>query len=187
MREKLRVGVVNFQAAWGNIPENLARIQRICQKAKEQGAEMVVFPEVAVSGYSILEQGAMQKNAAEQIPGACSQKLCQIAKELELYLAVGMPERDGKTGDIYNSLLAVSPMGVDAVYRKIHPFGHESLWCKKGQAPVIWQTPWGKIPGADSLLCQPGLPAVSEQYGPGREPEYAGGGRAFPPILSFDD
>lgn len=145
MRDRLRVGVVNFQAAWGDIPENLARIRRTCQKAKEQGAELVVFPETAVSGYSIFEQGAMQKDAAEQIPGACSQKLCQIAKELELYLAVGMPERDGMTGDIYNSLLAVSPAGVDAVYRKIHPFGHESLWCKKGQAPAIWQTPWGKI------------------------------------------
>ena len=145
MRDRLRVGVVNFQAAWGDIPENLARIERICQKAKEQGAELVVFPEVAVSGYSIFEQGAMQKDAAEQIPGACSQTLCRIAKELGLYLAVGMPERDGQTGDIYNSLLAVSPMGVDAVYRKIHPFGHESLWCKRGQAPAIWQTPWGKI------------------------------------------
>lgn len=145
MRDKLRIGVVNFQAAWGNIPENLARIERICQDAKEKDAEMVIFPETAVSGYSILQQGAMQRNVAEQIPGACSKKICQIAKDLELYIAAGMPERDGQTGNIYNSLLAVSPKGVDAVYRKIHPFGHELLWCQKGQAPVIWQTPWGKI------------------------------------------
>ena len=65
--------------------------------------------------------------------------------ELRLYLAVGMPEKETGTGAVYNSVIAVSPEGVDAVYRKIHPFGNESLWCKKGQAPVIWQTPWGGI------------------------------------------
>lgn len=145
MENSLCIGVVNFQAAWGDTRENLTRIRAFCRQAREQGAQMVVFPEVALTGYSIFEQGAMQKAAAEEIPGESSRVLCEIARTLGLYLAVGMPERDGGTGTVYNSVIAVSPEGVDAVYRKIHPFGNESLWCGKGRSPVIWQTPWGGI------------------------------------------
>ena len=145
MRDKLRIGVVNFKASWGEPLENLSRIRRLCRKAVELGAEMVVFPETALTGYSVLEGGAMHRALAEQIPGRASQMLCDIAAEHHLYLAVGMPERDAETGAIYNSVVALSPEGVNAVYRKIHPFGEEALWCGKGQAPVIWQTPWGGI------------------------------------------
>ena len=57
MKDKLCIGVVNFQAVWGNIPENLERIRKFCGQAKALGAQMVVFPETALTGYSILEQG----------------------------------------------------------------------------------------------------------------------------------
>ena len=143
MKDKLCIGVVNFQAAWGNIPENLERIRKFCGQAKDLGAQMIVFPETALTGYSILEQGAMHRAAAQEIPGEASREILQMAKDMGLYLAVGMPER--KAGKIYNSVLAVSPGGIGAVYQKIHPFGRELLWCAKGQAPAIWETPWGKV------------------------------------------
>ena len=89
MRDRLRVGVVNFQTAWGAIPENLTRIERICRKAKEQGAELVVFPEVAVSGYSIFERGAMQKDAQSRFRALAARSSAKLPKSWSFILPLG--------------------------------------------------------------------------------------------------
>ena len=80
MKDKLCIGVVNFQAVWGNIPENLERIRKFCGQAKDLGAQMVVFPETALTGYSILEQGAMHRAAAQEIPGEASRAILSDGK-----------------------------------------------------------------------------------------------------------
>ena len=85
MKDKLCIGVVNFQAAWGNIPENLERIRKFCGQAKDLGAQMVVFPETALTGYSILEQGAMHRAAAQEIPGEASRAILRMAKDIDVY------------------------------------------------------------------------------------------------------
>ena len=52
---------------------------------------------------------------------------------------------DTPDADLYNSAVAIGPDGVIGSYQKIHPFETESIWCKKGSKPFMFDTPWGPI------------------------------------------
>ena len=75
---------------------NLACITSLARQAKrEDKADLVVFPELAVSG--LTNPGAR----AQAIPGPVTDRLCRLASQLKVYLVAGVAERDGEA--IYNS------------------------------------------------------------------------------------
>ena len=90
---------------------NLDRIADFAREAKARdGAELVVFPELAATGLS--DPAA----SAEPIPGPATDRLCALAAQLDLYLVCGLAERSGDV--VYNSALLVAPDGGVTVYRK---------------------------------------------------------------------
>ncbi|MFC3801568.1 carbon-nitrogen hydrolase family protein [Cohnella sp. GCM10012308] len=140
------VATVNFNAEWGNKTGNLARIKEYIKAASERGAKIILFPEMALTGYNVDNDGiAMQQRDAETVPGPSSESLAEIAKLYGVYAIVGLPECDAKSSILYNSALVVGPEGIVGCYRKIHPAGKESLWAKKGSEPLMFDTPWGPV------------------------------------------
>jgi predicted amidohydrolase len=142
------VATVNFSAEWGNKAGNLARIKGYVKAAAERGAKLVLFPETALTGYNVKSDDSieMQLEAAETVPGPAADELAALSKQYGIYVIVGMPERDAANPDIlYNSALVTGPEGIVGCYRKIHPAGKESLWAKKGEEPLLFDTPWGPV------------------------------------------
>lgn len=139
------VAVVNFHPIWGE--SNSDRIRGFALAAAKAGADVIVFPELALTGYDVdrENEGAarMQVRLAETVPGPTTDSLKDIAVEYGVYILFGMPERKGDA--VYNSVAVVRPDGGAASYQKIHPFGEENTWCKKGDSPLIVDTPWGPI------------------------------------------
>jgi nitrilase len=85
------------------------------------------------------------------VPGPDSDRLAEIARTNELWLAVGVNELDG--GTIYNSLLVYSPAGELALHhRKLMPTNHERLvWgLGDGRGLETVATDLGKVGG---LIC----------------------------------
>ncbi len=122
----------------GDVEVNLASIASLARQAKLQsGSDLVVFPELAVSG--LVETGAR----AQPIPGPVTDRLCRLAAELNMHIVVGLAERDG--GAIYNSACLIGPEGLVAVYRKIHLTDAERNWASPGDAWVVADTPVGRI------------------------------------------
>lgn len=149
-KDIITVSTVNFNSVWGEKFYNAARIADYMESAKAKGADMVVFPEMALTGYS--DDGCheykdkMQFRDAETTEGDCVKFLAQKAKDLGIYAAFGMPERDiDDSNIIYNSAMVVGPEGVVGSYRKIHPALEETKWCVKGSEPFSFDTPWGKV------------------------------------------
>ncbi len=107
-----------------------------------------------------------------------------------------MPEKETGTGAVYNSVIAVSPEGVDAVYRKIHPLATNRFGAKRTSAGYLadalgWH--WAgnllrhvSVSGAFALLCGARLPALLKLHGPGWADGHAAGQRANAAILPFD-
>ena len=63
-----------------------------------------------------------------------------------MYIIFGMSEKRSEDAeDLYNSAVVLGPNGLVGSYQKIHPFGTENLWCKKGEDPFIFDTEWGPI------------------------------------------
>lgn len=141
------VAAINFQPKWGKKEDNLHRIKGFVKAAAKQGADIILFPETALTGYGVKDDDPdMQRKDAETVPGASTLALAELTKELGVYVVVGMPERDASDSSIiYNSAAVMGPKGVIGAYRKIHPAGKESMWATKGSEPLMFDTPWGPV------------------------------------------
>jgi predicted amidohydrolase len=119
--------------------EALARLDTNAAEARAQGAELLVCPEMSLTGYQI---GAPAVAAlAEPADGALAQAVAAIAQRHGLAIVYGYPEHNA-SGQPYN---AVQFMGVDgqriANYRKTHLFGHidRAQFSPGPQAPAVFE------------------------------------------------
>lgn len=147
----ITVATVNFRPFWGNVPRNVTRIGEYAQAAAKRGADLIVFPELALCGYEnekqVPLQDKMQFRCAELVPqGDSVTYLANIAKQSGIYLVFGMPEKDPDHDlRIYNTAVVCGPQGYIGKYRKIHPANDELAWCEKGSEPLLIDTKWGPI------------------------------------------
>jgi predicted amidohydrolase len=112
-----RVAVIQFDPALGNTRSNLDAIERHVAAAAEQGAELAILPECAVTGY-VYQSREEALEVAEPIPGAFSQAIAAITQAHRIFAVVGALEKEGR--DLYNTALLSGPRGLEAVYRKTH-------------------------------------------------------------------
>ena len=151
MKDVIRISTVNFHAEWGRKEENLNRIIGFIEEAAAEGANLIVFPEMALTGYDEEEaevpfKEKMQYRLAETIPGPGTEKVAEVTAKLGVYAVFGMPEKDGKDSNIiYNSACVCGPDGIIGGYRKIHLPYPEYHWAKRGEKPFIFDTEWGPI------------------------------------------
>jgi predicted amidohydrolase len=134
--KKSRVSVAQFKPA-NDVASNLESIARLAHKAKADGAELVVFPELAVTGV------ADPARMAQPIPGPATDRLCELAAELGVYLVCGLAERSSDT--LYNSACLIAPDGIVSVYRKTHLTAAERSWAAVGDEWKVVDTPVGRV------------------------------------------
>lgn len=150
VKDVIKVSTVAFNAKWGDKEKNLNRMKGYIEAAASEGANLIVFPEMALTGYDDEEDKAkpdkMQSKLAEVVPGHSSEAIAELTKKLGVYVAFGMPERDEKDSSIiYNAACVCGPEGVIGAYRKIHLPYPEPHWATRGTKPFIFDTPWGPV------------------------------------------
>ena len=112
-------------------------------RAAEQGASVVVLPELVSSGY-VFRSRAEAAASAEAADGPTVTGWARLAAEHQIVIAGGFCETAG--GDLYNSAALVDPDGLRCVYRKAHLWDEESLWFTPGgAAPPVVATRFGQI------------------------------------------
>lgn len=111
-------------------------------KAFEQGADIVVLPEMIIHGY-VSDWKALWP-VAEPLDGPTVRSWSQLAAEHDGYIVGGFCERDGEA--LYNSAVAVGPEGLILHYRKVHLFDEEKVAFRAGNLgfPVV-PTRFGNI------------------------------------------
>jgi omega-amidase len=113
----VKIAVAQISCALGDLNANLLKIRDFSSRAKDSGAELVTFPEMVDTGYSI---PAIRAHATSWTEGAVPE-LQEIAKSFSIGIICGVSERDGSS--IYNSQVFIDANGeVAAKYRKIHLF-----------------------------------------------------------------
>jgi nitrilase len=162
--EPVRVACVQAEPVVLDRDATIEKIAGLAAEVAAGGARLALFPETFIPVYPsnrwvrFLAGGGEAKSVfgrlareSVEVPGAASDRLAEIAREHELWLAVGVNERDG--GTIYNSLLVYSPEGALALrHRKLMPTNHERLvWgLGDGSGLEALQTDIGKLGG---LIC----------------------------------
>ena len=131
-----RISVAEFTPV-DDADRNLERIAALARKARTEGAELVVFPELAATGLGD------PATSAQPVPGPVTDRLAELAKGLGLYLVCGFAERAGDM--LYNSACLVAPNREVSVYRKTHLTADERSWATAGNEWTVVDTPIGRI------------------------------------------
>ena len=128
-----KISAVQMDCALGKVGENRSRIERNLREVARQQARLAVFPECALTGYAFDNKDEAFA-FAEPIPGPSTDRLAGVCRELDIWAAVGMLERDGEA--MYNACALVGPNGLVAAYRKIHlPFLGVDRFTTPGDRP----------------------------------------------------
>ena len=142
------VAAVQMDPKLGAMSENRRRIIAWGEKAAALGAELIVFPECALSGY-VFESKAEAQQVTEPVPGPTSAALTDLCAELRVHMVVGLLEQAGD--DIHNSIMILGPEGLVAVYRKTHmPVLGVDRFARPGDTLDVVQTPVGVL---GPLIC----------------------------------
>ncbi|MBY3049929.1 nitrilase family protein [Rhizobium laguerreae] len=138
------VATVQFEPIVGDRAGNLAAIDRLVRSAKTRGAEIVVLPELADSGYNFRDGDEVATLAGPVPGGPSAETLCRLAEELGLYIVSGVAEQDGDR--FYNSALLCGPEGYIGKYRKLHLWNNENRLFRKGDLGLpVFDLPFGRI------------------------------------------
>jgi nitrilase len=155
----LRVAAVQAAYVLMDRDATIDRVAGLTAAAAREGAQLVVFPEVFVPGTPIWIDtqliwegdedwfGLLAENAVV-IGGPASERLAAIAAQHQVWLVVGVNEREQHGATIYNTVLYFSPEGVLAGrHRKLMPTGSE-------------RTVWGMGDGSTLRVVDTGLARV---------------------------
>jgi len=113
----MKVAAAQISCAVGDVEANLRKIRDFSARAQEGGAELVVFPEVAETGYAM---PVIAAGATPWTEGAVPE-LQKTARDLSIAIICGVSEREGAV--IYNSQIFIDANGnMVGSYRKTHLF-----------------------------------------------------------------
>jgi NAD+ synthase (glutamine-hydrolysing) len=110
---ELRLALCQINTTVGDVAGNATRVREGIAAARTAGADLVLFPELALTGYppeDLLLKEHFLADAAEAL-----RKLAEDAREI--VAVVGFPER---SDDVYNALAVLSGGAIQATYRKVY-------------------------------------------------------------------
>jgi predicted amidohydrolase len=158
-RETVSVACINFATQWGDKVGNLSKIKAVSKQAAAKGNNIIVFPELALTGYECaqIEKGGagnrscrMHAELAETIPGPSTDEIAALARHLDVYIIFGMPERNPSDPSVLHiSSVVAGPEGLLGAYRKLHlaplPRFTETLCFAAGNEIPVFETRYGVL------------------------------------------
>lgn len=143
----LRVAVCQMPAEDGQIDGNLARAERLVKKAKADGAQLCVFPELMDVGFDKIVKGTSDVPLAFPIPGKTAARLGAMAKKHGVWISAALLE--GVEGGSYDTNVLIDERGV-VVHKQRKVFCYPSFagkTCFQGNFHDLRavDSPWGPI------------------------------------------
>jgi len=133
-----RVACGQFRAAPGDRPANVRAITGQIAQASTTGCSLIVFPEMAVTGY--LPPSRLPA-LAEPVTGASVSTIAEACAKHGVGAVVGFPELDEERRVRHNSFVFLADDGsVIGVYRKVHLWDTEQEWAEAGTTVPVFTT-----------------------------------------------
>lgn len=154
MLDRVIVAAANVDSLPGATAGNLEKIAELVSRAGADGAALVLFPELSLTGFlpnhpesshSAWLREALQfaRSTAERLDGGAVETLARIAARTGVYVAAGLLEDAGNL--LYNTHVLVGPEGLAGAWRKMHIPMFEMPFYNGGSGPVVIETPLGRI------------------------------------------
>jgi predicted amidohydrolase len=147
MKAKFRIALAQICCEREDKAENIRKMEEAVNKVRKQGADLIVFPELSLTGYVVRDQ---VYELAETIPGPSTSTIQDVARKKRIHIVFGMPELSEKTqATIYNAAVLVGPNGFIGKYRKMylptHSVFEEKRYFRPGYQTAVFDTELGKI------------------------------------------
>lgn len=145
IEEPFLAAALQFNPQLNERDGNIENLIEIVTEAAENGAKLIVTPEMATTGYKYADRNAIEP-FLDTVPGVTTEKFEKIAKEYETYIVLGMAEVDPETDLYYVTAALIGPEGYIGKYRKSHLWETETHWAAWGDVGVpVYDTSIGKI------------------------------------------
>ncbi|MGM8365628.1 carbon-nitrogen hydrolase family protein [Virgibacillus sp. W0181] len=140
--KQIKISLAQETPKLGDKSFNLNLMKKGFLKAKEEQSQIVVFPELFLTGYSV---GDEVENLAERIDGPSINAIKQYCKNNSIYTVFGFAEK-GDDNQYYISSAIINSFGeLLGVYRKTHLFHDEKKYFVAGSQFKVINTSLGKI------------------------------------------
>lgn len=155
---KFKAATVQTSPVFLNAKKTIDKAITFIKEASENGAQLIAFPEVFVSGYPYWNwimtpvQGSkwyekLYKSAITA-DGSEVKRICDAAKEFNIHIVIGINERGPSFGEIYNTNLIIDNHGnLIGKHRKLVPTWAEKLTWSSGDGSSlnVYKTEIGPI------------------------------------------
>lgn len=177
--------LVQAHPVLGDVKANAARV---LEALRRERADLVVFPELFLSGYANRDAFA---RLALDLDGPLVRELAEACRATGKTLVVGAPTRSAVRGVLHNSLLLFTPNGYagryDKTYLPTFSLFEEEHWFREGDALPVFNVELGgervrlglcicydlffpevtkalALKGADVLVCASASPTPSQAH-----------------------
>lgn len=129
----MKIALYQMNCTLSDPAANLAKIGLAASEANASGAELLLVPELAITGYGA---GTSLKEQATKADNDGLSDLCALSKKHDLAIVCGFSELDG--GTVYNSAAFVSEGAVQGCYRKCQLWGpYEAEHFQPGEPKAV--------------------------------------------------
>jgi predicted amidohydrolase len=145
-KSPVRVAVVQFnpQVGLDNLESNAAAARQRLHQAVKEGANLIVLPELATTGYCFDSREEAFAHAEPVPDGRTVRGWIAFAKENQVYIVGCLPEVDGQ--QLFDTAVLVGPEGYVGKYRKTHLWNEEKLFFTPGNLGFpVFDTRIGRI------------------------------------------
>ena len=146
MTDTFGCAIAQLNSVLSDKESNLSRGLQIMEDATRRGAQMVVFPELYLTGYFLQDR---VPDVAEAATGPSLKRLANAAQALGLVTIVGFPERS--SDKYYNAAAVIDSTGeIVGIYRKVHLYDWERHYFYPGDDYPVFETAVGSV---GTLVC----------------------------------
>jgi len=148
MPNEITIAIGQISCRVGDKKHNIENMKRKIRQAKKREADLIAFPELALTGYVVRDRAY---ELAEPVPtGPSARQIEEMAKKEDVHIIFGMIERSAKASAVlHNTALLIGPQGYIGKYQKMylptHSIFEEKRYFRPGYQTPVFETEIGKI------------------------------------------
>ena len=148
-RDRLTVGLAQSDSVLGDRGKNMVRHREWVDRAKAAGVELLVFPELSLTGYFLED---LVSESAVSLDGPAMEEIKQLSTDLDLVVGVVVRDADER---YFNAALYLSRGELVHIHRKVYLFtygmSNEHRYLAPGDRFRSFATTYGR---AGILVCE---------------------------------
>lgn len=140
MDQSIRISMLHASLRYDNVAHNIELLEGLCLKALDLAPDIIVMPELAVSGYEFFKEigSGWIKEVVPQAVG----RFARLAREARTAIILASPRFSETTGRYHNAAIFIDEQGrVAGEHDKINVLPGSEGWASPGlkATPVAWR------------------------------------------------